>query len=128
VHSMKPIRVMHVNTGSCNGCDTELLKLILDNVEFVDSIEDADAIILTGPISKNMKPKVNDFVTQISKENRHVVAIGSCSLSGGICQESEAVEPLLVKDGRVCVFGCPPRSEIILQGIEMSRKRRSKRR
>lgn len=117
---------MHVNTGSCNGCDIEVLKLILDNVEFVDSIEDADAVILTGSSSKNMKHRVDSLVTQISKEKRTIVAIGSCSLSGGICQESEAVEPLLVKDGRVCVFGCPPSSEIILKGIKMSRKKKVK--
>ncbi len=123
---MKPIRAMHVNTGSCNGCDVEVLKLILNNVEFVDSIEEADVVILTGPVSKNMKNKVDNFVTRISKAKRTILTIGSCSLSGGICQESEAVEPFLVNDSRICVFGCPPSSEIILEGIRMSINKRKK--
>jgi Ni,Fe-hydrogenase III small subunit len=115
---------MHINTGSCNGCDIEVRGLIVNEVEFVNSVEDADLVVFTGPVNKDIKDQVTTLACKISAKKVPIVVIGSCTLSGGICQESEVVDPILVKQAKICVFGCPPGSQTILEAVKMAIRKR----
>lgn len=120
---MKTVRVMHINTGSCNGCDFEIRRLILNGVEFVNSIKNADVVIFTGPVNEGIKDQVMSFISQISAKKIPVVVVGSCALSGGICRESKVVNPILIKQAGICVFGCPPDPQTIMEGIKMAKEK-----
>jgi len=59
----KSIWVFHLNSGSCNGCDIEVLDVFTPRPDFerfgvklVPSPRHADAIALTGPITRAMVP------------------------------------------------------------------------
>jgi len=128
--------VFHVNSGGCNGCDIELLNVFAPyqdterfGVKLVGSPRHADAIALTGPITREALPRVVRAF-QAVPDPKVVIAIGSCACGGGIWYDSHAVvggvgkfyELLRERYGvepplTVYVPGCPPRPEAIIHGI-----------
>lgn len=127
--------VFHLNTGSCNGCDIEVLDALTPyfdverfGIKLVASPRHADVALLTGPVTAKTLPKVVKAL-QAMPRPRLVVAIGSCAVGGGIWFDSYSVlggfprlERLLKGlgieiDGVVYVPGCPARPEAIIYGI-----------
>ena len=135
----KSLWVFHLNTGSCNGCDIEVLNAFTPaqdaerfGVKLVGSPRHADAIALTGPITREALPRVIRAL-QAVPEPKIVVAIGSCACGGGIWHDGysvlggvEKLYEILEKKGikrpiTVFVPGCPPKPEAILYGILLAR-------
>ncbi len=124
-HFDKSLWVFHVNTGSCNGCDIEILAALTPRydverfgIKLVGSPRHADALLVTGPVSRDMVDKLKRFYEQVP-DPKVVIVIGSCGISGGVFHESYdlvgPVDRIIPVD--VYVPGCPPRPEAIIDGV-----------
>src|SRR5471032_2711249 len=117
--------IRHIDAGSCNGCELEIhaLNNPIYNIEglgirFVASPRHADLLLVTGPVSNNMRAALQRTYEAIP-DPKLVVAIGDCGCTGGIFGESYAscgrVSNVIAVN--VAVPGCPPSPTRILQGI-----------
>lgn len=113
-----------VSTG-CSACDMELGAAgnpIFDierfGVHIVASPRFADALIITGPVSKGMKEALVSCYGAMSSP-RVVVALGTCAISGGVHKggyaEANGVENILPVN--VYIPGCPPHPWSIIHGM-----------
>lgn len=121
----KSLWIFHVNTGSCNGCDIEILASLTPRydverfgIKLVGSPRHADALLVTGPVSRDMVDKLKRFYEQVP-DPKVVIVVGSCGISGGVFHESYdlagPVDRIIPVD--VYVPGCPPRPEAIIDGV-----------
>ncbi len=117
--------IRHVDAGSCNGCELEIVALNnpIYNLEglgirFVASPRHADLLLVTGPVSKHMEVALQR-VYAATPDPKLVVALGDCGCTGGIFGENYAsrgrVSNVIPVD--VAVPGCPPSPTRILEGI-----------
>lgn len=131
----RSVWVFHLNSGSCNGCDIEVLDALTPyfdverfGIKLVASPRHADVVLFTGPITRETLPKVVRALRAMPRP-RMVLAIGSCAVGGGIWHDSynviggyPALEKILKKEGIVIdkvvfVPGCPARPEAIIYGV-----------
>ena len=121
----RSLQLREVSAGGCNGCDLEAQALgnpIFDlqrfGIDFVASPRHADGLLVTGPVSKNMREALVKTYEAIA-EPRIVIAIGACAASGGIFRGSYAVEDGVGNILPVDLFipGCPPHPLTLLYGI-----------
>ncbi len=121
----KSLWVFHVNTGSCNGCDIEILAALTPRydverfgIKLVGSPRHADALLVTGPVSREMEDKLRRFYEQVP-DPKVVIVAGTCGISGGVFHESYdlvgPVDRIIPVD--IYVPGCPPRPEAIIDGV-----------
>lgn len=117
--------ILHYNSGSCNGCDIELLASITPRydverlgVRLQSSPRHADILVVTGPVTLQSRERLKRIYEQMPNP-KYVIALGSCALSGGVfagCYNVVGhVDTVIPVD--VYVAGCPPRPEAIIQGI-----------
>jgi formate hydrogenlyase subunit 7 len=113
-----------VSTG-CSACDMELGAAgnpIFDierfGVHIVASPRFADALIITGPVSKGMQEALVSCYGAMSSP-RIVMALGTCAISGGVHKggyaEANGVENILPVN--VYIPGCPPHPWSIVHGM-----------
>ena len=121
----KSLWVIHFNTGGCNGCDIEILDLLTPryDVERLGIMAEAtprhaDVLLCTGPVTQQAKDGLWQIYSQMPSP-KWVVAVGSCSNTGGVFVNSDTVlggvDKILPVD--VYVPGCPCRPEAIIQGL-----------
>jgi NADH-quinone oxidoreductase B subunit len=117
--------LIHFNSGSCNGCDIEILATLTPRydlerlgVKLKGSPRHADVLICTGPVTQQARERLVRTYEQMH-DPKFVVAVGSCALSGGafrgcynIMGGIDQVIPV-----HVYVPGCPPRPEAIIGGV-----------
>jgi len=119
--------VFHVNSGSCNGCDIEIVAALTPRydverfgIKLVGSPRHADVIAFTGPVTKDMEEKVKRVIAQ-APEPKVIVVVGACGIGGGVFHESYHLSgPIdkLIPDAKFFyVPGCPPRPEAIIQAF-----------
>lgn len=117
--------VFHLNTGSCNGCEIEIVAAVTPRydperfgIKLVGSPRHADAILMTGPVTKKMRDRVVQVYEQVP-DPKVVLCIGTCGESGGVFYDSYSlagpIDDVIPVD--VYIPGCPPRPEAILGGI-----------
>jgi membrane-bound hydrogenase subunit mbhJ len=108
------IRLLHINLGSCNGCDIEVRSLANFGYKFVDGTI-ADVIVLCGSVNIKTRPILEQLINKNQKTPK--VAIGTCSISAGVFR-GEGVEPVdKLVHINMYVFGCPPSPREIKSGI-----------
>jgi NADH-quinone oxidoreductase B subunit len=123
--------VIHFNTGGCNGCDIEILDLLTPryDIERLGIIpkglpRHADVLLCTGPVTKQTQAGLWNIYSQMPSP-KWVVAIGSCSASGGVFYGSDTflggVNKILPVD--LYIPGCPCRPEAIINGLLELRER-----
>jgi len=123
--------VIHYNTGGCNGCDIEILDLLtprydVERLGIIDkaSPRHADVLLCTGPVTKQAKDGLVQIYSQMPSP-KYVVAIGSCSITGGVFMNSNTVlggvDNALPVD--IYIPGCPVRPEAIIEGLLKLRER-----
>jgi NADH-quinone oxidoreductase B subunit len=117
--------VLHFNSGSCNGCDIEILATLTPRydverlgVTLQASPRQADILLVTGPVTRQARERLLRIYEQMP-EPKFVVAIGSCALSGGVFQGCYNVMNGVDQVIPVNAFipGCPPRPEAIIDGV-----------
>lgn len=121
----RSLSIRAVDAGSCNGCELELHALnnaFYDlerfGIRFVASPRHADVLVVTGPVTKNMREALG-FTHNATPDPKWVVAVGDCARDGGIFAESYAVEGGVSKVVPVDlhIAGCPPRPVEIMRGL-----------
>ncbi len=117
--------LLHVNTGSCNGCDIEILATLTPRydlerlgVKLQGSPRHADVLICTGPVTRQSRERLRRVYDQMPTP-KFVVAVGSCATSGGVFAGCYGVvghvDEVIPVD--IYVPGCPPRPEAIIDGV-----------
>lgn len=117
--------LIHYNSGSCNGCDIEILATLTPRydaerfgVKLQGSPRHADVLICTGPVTRQSRDRLLRIYEQMP-DPKFVVAVGSCAISGGVFQGCYNVvghiDEVIPVDAYVP--GCPPRPEAIIDGL-----------
>lgn len=115
----------HVNTGSCNGCDIELVACLTPRYDaerfgfkLAGSPRHADIVVVSGPITSQSRERLERTLSQVPKPFC-VVSLGSCPKSGNVFKGSYSVEAPLEKyvDVDVTVAGCACKPETIIEGL-----------
>jgi membrane-bound hydrogenase subunit mbhJ len=123
--------VFHVNSGSCNGCEIEIVATITPRydperfgIKLVGTPRHADVLLITGPVTKKMKEKVLRVYHQ-TPDPKLVMSIGTCGTSGSPFYESYTLDGPVddVVPVDVYVPGCPPRPEAIIHGVVTALKK-----
>lgn len=121
----RSITIREVDAGSCNGCELEIHALsnaVYDverfGIRFAASPRHADVLLVTGPVTKNMKVAL-ERTYAATPNPKWVVAVGDCACGCGIFAESYAtvgsVEAVLPVD--LHIKGCPPRPIELVKGL-----------
>jgi membrane-bound hydrogenase subunit mbhJ len=117
--------VYHMNTGSCNACDIEILATLVPRydaerfgVKLVGTPRHADVLLVTGTVTEKIKDLVLRVYDQVP-EPKLVMLIGGCGITKGVYQNSYAMAGPIDKYVNVDVYvpGCPPRPEAIIYGV-----------
>ena len=119
------LQIRHVDAGSCNGCELEVASAfgpVYDaerfGVRLVASPRHADALLVTGPVTKNMAvPLAKTF--EATPSPKVVVALGDCALDCGVFRGGYGVEGAVrdVVPVDAEVPGCPPDPTAILRAL-----------
>lgn len=124
----KSIWVYHTNAGACNGCDIEIINVLTPyydaerfGIKLVGSPRYADALLVSGPVTRQVVPALKNLYESVP-DPKLVIAIGSCSIGGGIWYNSYNVIGGVDKVLPVNYYipGCPPRPEAIIYGIAVA--------
>ncbi len=121
----RSLSIREIDAGSCNGCELEIHALnnaFYDlerfGLRFVASPRHADVLMVTGPVTKNMREAL-ERTYNATPDPKWVVAIGDCAFNGGIFAGSYAcvggVSQVVPVD--LHVRGCPPSPTKLLRGL-----------
>jgi len=122
---LKSIWVFHVSAGSCNNCDIEILDCFTPRfdlerfgIQLIGSVRHADALLITGAMSRKSVPILKKIYAQAPKPCV-VVAVGQCACSQQMFRFSYNVAEPLDKILPVDLYipGCPPKPEAMIAGI-----------
>jgi Ni,Fe-hydrogenase III small subunit len=121
----RTLAIREVDAGSCNGCELEIhaLNNVLYDLErfglrFVASPRHADVLLVTGPVTANMREAL-ERTYQATPDPKWVVAVGDCARNGGVFSGSYAciggVSAVVPVD--LHIPGCPPSPIVLLKGL-----------
>jgi Ni,Fe-hydrogenase III small subunit len=121
----RSLSIREVDAGSCNGCELEIHALgnaFYDlerfGLRFVASPRHADVLLVTGPVTKNMREALERTYTA-TPDPKWVVAVGDCAFDGGVFAGSYAcvgaVSEVIPVD--LHIRGCPPDPVALLKGL-----------
>ena len=112
----RSLKLRQVSAGGCNACELELNAIANVNfdvqrygIEWVASPRHADALVVTGPLTRNMRDAVR-LAWEAMPEPCFVVAVGACAISGGLYAEGAGVDRAFLESVGPALFvpGCPP--------------------
>src|SRR5882724_9123890 len=121
----RSLSIREVDAGSCNGCELEIHALnnaFYDlerfGLKFVASPRHADVLLVTGPVTKNMRQAL-ERTWRATPDPKWVVAVGDCAVNGGMFSGSYAcvggVSAAVPVD--LHIRGCPPNPTQLLKGL-----------
>lgn len=117
--------LFHLNAGSCNGCDIELVACLTPRydveqvgIRLEGSPRHADVLCVSGPVTGNARAALAAVYEQLP-DPKVVVAIGSCPATCNVFAGSPMIDGPLDRVVPVTVYvpGCPPRPHSIIDGI-----------
>jgi Ni,Fe-hydrogenase III small subunit len=121
----RSLSIREIDAGSCNACELEIHALnnaFYDlerfGLRFVASPRHADVLLVTGPVTKNMREAL-ELTYSATPDPKWVVAVGDCAANGGIFAGSYAVEGGVsrVVPVDLHIRGCPPDPTTLLKGL-----------
>ncbi len=121
----RSLSIREIDAGSCNGCELEihaLNNMFYDlerfGLRFVASPRHADVLLVTGPVTHNMREAL-ERTYRATPDPKWVVAVGDCALDGGCFAGGYAciggVSKVIPVD--LHIPGCPPNPTALLQGL-----------
>lgn len=119
------VQVRHVDAGSCNGCEVEIGSAfgpVYDaeryGARLVASPRHADALLVTGPVTRNMAEPLRRTYDAVPGP-KAVVAVGDCARDCGVFAGAYGVAGAVgdVVPVDLEIAGCPPRPEAIVEGL-----------
>jgi NADH-quinone oxidoreductase B subunit len=121
----RSLSIREIDAGSCNGCELEIHALnnaYYDverfGIRFVASPRHADVLMVTGPVTKNMRDAL-ERTYHATPNPKWVVAVGDCAADGGCFADSYAVvggvSEVIPVD--LHIPGCPPSPTALLRGL-----------
>ena len=122
--------LFHINAGSCNGCDIELVSVITPRCDaerlgykLAGTPRQADIVVVTGPVTEQSLPRVIRTINQVP-EPRCIVTMGSCPQSGNVFRGSYSIAGPLSKyfPVDVDIAGCAPKPEAVIDGLALAAK------
>lgn len=121
----RSLKLRQVSAGGCNACEADInvlgtigWDLGRFGIQVVASPRHADGILVTGPVTENMKLAVEKTYAAVPAP-KIVIAVGACAISGGPFLSSPkqhcGIESIVPVD--LFVPGCPPHPLTILDGL-----------
>jgi len=121
----RSLKLRVVSAGGCNGCEADVSVLgtiVFDvgrfGIQFVASPRHADGLLITGPVTANMKLALQKTYDAVPPP-KIVIATGACAISGGpyvdhaeVHNGADAIVPV-----DLYIPGCPPHPYTILEGL-----------
>ncbi len=117
--------IFHINAGSCNGCDIELVSVLTPRYDaerlgfrLTGTPRQADIVVVSGPVTLQSRDRLIRTLEQVPQP-RVVVSLGSCPRSGNVFKGSYAIDGPLEKWTHVdvSVAGCTPKPEAIVAAL-----------
>jgi Ni,Fe-hydrogenase III small subunit/NAD-dependent dihydropyrimidine dehydrogenase PreA subunit len=121
----RSLKLRSVSAGGCNACELELNALGNVNfdlgrygIEFVASPRHADALVLSGPLTRNMHEAL-ELAWDGMPDPKFVIACGACAISGGPHADSPSLERGFLDRFAPSLYvpGCPPHPLTFVNGI-----------
>ena len=121
----RSLKLRSVSAGGCNACELEVNALTNVNfdigrygIDIVASPRHADALVLTGPVTRNMAQALQ-LCWDGMPEPKLVIAVGACAISGGLFADSPALDRSFVERFTPSLYvpGCPPHPLTFISGI-----------
>ena len=121
----RSLAIREVDAGSCNACELEIHAInnpVYDverfGIRFVASPRHADVLLVTGPVTRNMKVAL-ERTYAATPDPKWVVAVGDCGCGCGVFEGSYAVIGAVDKVIPVDLHirGCPPTPTALLEGL-----------
>lgn len=117
--------ILHYNAGSCNGCDIEILACLSPKYDLerfgvinTGNPKQSDIFLVTGPVTFRSRERLVELYTQMP-EPKVVIAVGSCTCTGGVFRDMYNVEDGIDRYIPVDVYipGCAASPELIIDGV-----------
>jgi Ni,Fe-hydrogenase III small subunit len=121
----RSLSIREIDAGSCNGCELEIhalnnpyYDLERFGLRFVASPRHADVLLVTGPVTANMREAL-ERTYAATPDPKWVVAVGDCAFDGGVFADGYAVVGGVAKVVPVDLYirGCPPSPVQLLAGL-----------
>ncbi len=121
--------ILHYNAGSCNGCDIEILaalgpKFDLERFGVINTgnPKQSDVFLVTGPVTYRSRERLVELYSQIP-EPKVVIAVGSCTATGGVFRGMYNVEDGIDRYIPVDVYvpGCAATPQLIIDALVQAR-------
>ena len=124
-HLGRSLSIREVDAGSCNGCELEIHALNNSyydverfGLRFVASPRHADVLLVTGPVTANMREGL-ERTYAATPAPKWVVAVGDCGANCGVFKGSYAVAGAVsdIIPVDLTIPGCPPEPAALIRGL-----------